>query len=66
MRLLLQERGAGKLHEEEENERIYQNEMNSSEFVMINGGFNLCDENSCKCIRKSMSSISDNFNNEIK
>ena len=51
-RILLQERGVGKLHEEKENDSIYQNEMNSNEFVMMNGGFNLCDENSCKWYEK--------------
>ena len=46
----------GKLHEDKENESIYQNEMNSNEFVMMKSGFNLCDENSNKWVRNRMSS----------
>ena len=38
--------------------------MNSNEFVMMNSGFNLCDKNLCKWVRKRMSSISDIFNIE--
>ena len=43
-RIILQERGMGKLHEEKENQLIYCKEMNSNEFVM-KCGFNFCDEN---------------------